>query len=94
MSVWFPLLIPRSEETSKTTASVGARSEIRERRTRTFSPHIPTNWRPTRSAAGTPSRGRFWRASPSILAKLDLPEPKKPEIQTPTPSWGRVYVSL
>ena len=36
---------------------------------------------------------RFWIERPSILAKLDLPEPKKPETQTPTPSWGLFGVS-
>ena len=36
---------------------------------------------------------RFSIARPSILAKLDLPEPKKPDTQTPMPSWGLLGVS-
>ena len=46
-----------------------------------------------RSPAGSPAIARFSIASPSILAKLDLPEPKKPETQTPIPSCGLLGVS-
>jgi len=46
-----------------------------------------------RAAAGVPPIFRFSIARPSILAKLDLPEPKKPDTQTAIPSWGLLGVS-
>src|ERR1700728_4691970 len=38
--------------------------------------------------ARTPSTSGFARTYPRFFAKEDLPEPKKPEIQTPTLSFG------
>jgi len=38
--------------------------------------------------AGFPSTVRLARTYPRFFAKEDLPEPKKPEIQTPIPSVG------
>ncbi len=45
-------------------------------------------------AAPTPrATSRLAIERPSILAKLDLPEPKKPETQMAMPSWGLFGVS-
>ena len=38
-------------------------------------------------------KGRSASARPRYFAKLDFPEPKKPETQTPMPSWGLLGVS-
>ena len=46
-----------------------------------------------RFAAGVPKMLRSSIARPSTLAKLDLPDPKKPEIQMATPSCGFCGVS-
>ena len=77
-------------ETSKITAWVGIFSLIPVSRTVSL-------LSPARSAkrfdAGIPASTRFSIARPSILAKLDLPDPKKPETQTPTPSCGLFGVS-
>src|ERR1017187_9565080 len=40
--------------------------------------------------AGVSWTERFANTYPRFLAKDDLPEPKKPEIHTPTPSFGDV----
>ena len=83
--VMLPALMPRSVETSKITASVGMRSAI-------VLSSTCARWSPVRSPrivpAGSPMSMRFSSASPRYLAKPDLPEPKKPETQTPMPSWG------
>ena len=90
VSVWFPLRMPRSVDTSKITACVGIFSAIDFRRTCSFL--SPARWA-KRSAAGSPAIFRFAIESPSILAKLDLPEPKKPDTQIAIPSWGLLGVS-
>jgi hypothetical protein len=46
-----------------------------------------------RCAAPMPTMGRLAMARPSSLAKLDLPEPKKPDTQTAMPSCGFCGVS-
>ena len=52
--------------------------------------------RPLRRTARRATRRRSCRfsiAGPSIFAKLDLPDPKKPETQTAIPSCGLFGVS-
>ena len=88
--VWLPLRMPRSVETSKITAWVGMCSPIVLRSTVIASSPMRAA---SRSAAPSPASGRFSSASPRYLAKLDLPEPKKPETQTPMPSCGLFGVS-
>ena len=88
--VWLPLRMPRSVETSKITACVGMCSAIVLRSTVTASSPMPLR---EESAAPSPAIERFSSASPRYLAKLDLPEPKKPDTQTPMPSCGLFGVS-
>jgi hypothetical protein len=90
VSVWLPLRMPRSVETSKMTAWVGIFSLMALSRTWSFlSPARSAK----RSAADSPATVRFAIERPSILAKLDLPEPKKPETQMAMPSCGLFGVS-
>ena len=90
VSIWFPLRMPRSVETSKITAWVGIFSAIALRRTCSFLSFVRCA---KRSAADSPATERFEIDSPSIFAKLDLPEPKKPDTQIAMPSWGLFGVS-
>ena len=82
--------MPRSVETSKITARVGICSPM-------FLTSTSMRGSPTRFAkrppAPCPRIGRSSIASPRSLAKLDLPEPKNPETQTPIPSCGLFGVS-
>ena len=90
VSVWFPLRIPRSVETSKMTAWVGIFSAIclQENLNLRLS-SLPRSVRPQAYRRSS----RFSIARPSILAKLDLPEPKNPETQMAMPSWGLLRCS-
>jgi hypothetical protein len=72
------------------TACVGIFSEIALSRTCSFL--SPVRWA-KRPAADSPATIRFEIESPSIFAKLDLPEPKKPETQMAIPSCGLFGVS-
>jgi hypothetical protein len=91
---WLPARMPLSVDTSKITASVGTCSLI----WRSSTVALVSSMRWLRSGpAWAPSKARFSMATPSIFAKLDLPEPKKPEIHTAVPSWGlrqRLHVGL
>ena len=88
--VWLPLRMPRSTETSKMTAWVGMCSPMVLRSTVIASSAMRAA---SRSAAPSPASIRFSRASPRYLAKLDFPDPKKPDTQTPMPSCGLFGVS-
>ena len=85
VSVWFPVRMPRSVDTSKITACVGMRSPIC---CKTTCKRASAARLARRTEADSPATGWLWIARPSIFAKLDLPDPKKPETQTPTPSCG------
>jgi len=65
------------------TAWVGTFSAIVARRTFSFVSPVRS---PNSLPACPPAIGRLERARPRIFAKLDLPDPKKPETQTPIPS--------
>ncbi len=85
VSIWLPCITPRSVATSKMTALVGIFSTIVFRSTVAFG--SPMRWA-SRLAAVSGPICRLARARPNILAKLDLPEPKNPEIHTAIRSLG------
>ena len=81
VSVWLPLRMPRSVETSKITAC--GRDLLGDVLQEDLDASALAGALSEQFAAPRPRSARFSRARPRYLAKLDLPEPKKPETQTP-----------